>query len=311
MEAKSLVALYRMPQPALAQECDKGLMLIDRDGDLFLKSYGINDEFKDKLFQKNDLFKNTPSDAEILSILTFKTRDRDAVADQCRMAIRSLMLKVKNKFGENSLEYKSFGTGGMNKLNGKELFFLVKTVNRAATTYLLPLAEKGVTQATIDELTQLGKNLDAAIDEKDKAERQRANATAERISLGNEIYKMLVELYDYGKDYWVSRDVVKFSEYILYNTPTGKPETPTATGVLTGRVTDAATNNPLAGVTITIIGTQITMQTDENGDYGRDGIPAGKNNVSATLTGYAPSINQNVEIIADEETTVDFVMRAE
>jgi len=52
MEAKSLIALYRMSQPALAQEGDKGLMLIDRDGDLFLKSYGINDEFKNNSFRK-------------------------------------------------------------------------------------------------------------------------------------------------------------------------------------------------------------------------------------------------------------------
>ena len=51
--------------------------------------------------------------------------------------------------------------------------------------------------------------------------RLRDNATEDRIELGNELYKKIVELFDFGKDYWITRDEAKYNDYIISDTPSG------------------------------------------------------------------------------------------
>jgi hypothetical protein len=47
---------------------------------------------------------------------------------------------------------------------------------------------------------------------------------------------MIIELFNFGEDYWLSRDESKHGAYIIYNTPSGKkPDDGKGEGVITDK----------------------------------------------------------------------------
>jgi TonB-linked SusC/RagA family outer membrane protein len=68
-----------------------------------------------------------------------------------------------------------------------------------------------------------------------------------------------------------------------------------ATGVVTGRVTDAASGQPLGNVNIRVVGTQNGGQTNEEGTYTLRGVPAGSASLQVSRIGYtAQTVTVNV-----------------
>ena len=59
-------------------------------------------------------------------------------------------------------------------------------------------------------------------------------------------------------------------------------------GTIRGRISDAATGAPLAGVQIRVEGTTVGAQTGADGTYAIVGVPAGSQSVSTRRVGYAP-----------------------
>ena len=78
------------------------------------------------------------------------------------------------------------------------------------------------------------------------------------------------------------------------------------TGKLTGKATDAKTNEALPFVNITITGTSLGAATDIDGNYIILNIPPGKYNVKAQSVGYQPVIMENISISIDLTTKLDF-----
>jgi TonB-linked SusC/RagA family outer membrane protein len=60
------------------------------------------------------------------------------------------------------------------------------------------------------------------------------------------------------------------------------------TGIIRGRISDAATGAPLVGVQVRVDGTTVGAQTAADGTYAIVGAPAGSHSVSARRLGYAP-----------------------
>ena len=76
-----------------------------------------------------------------------------------------------------------------------------------------------------------------------------------------------------------------------------------ATAEISGTVTDAATGNPVANATISLIEQGQVLVTDEEGDYLFDELPAGNYTLSCHLAGY--EVPESVKlIIADDESLV-------
>jgi TonB-dependent starch-binding outer membrane protein SusC len=82
-----------------------------------------------------------------------------------------------------------------------------------------------------------------------------------------------------------------------------------ATGVVRGRVTDAATNQPLPGVTVAVDGTQLGALTSDRGEYSIAAVPAGRQTVRVRRLGFAAEARP-VDVTAGETTTADFALRA-
>ena len=76
--------------------------------------------------------------------------------------------------------------------------------------------------------------------------------------------------------------------YLSENKPTPPPVS--TTGTLTGRVVDSATNQPLGSVTVTLMSNPaINTLTDAAGSFNLANIPAGSQQISLSLSGYATS----------------------
>lgn len=81
-----------------------------------------------------------------------------------------------------------------------------------------------------------------------------------------------------------------------------------ATGI-TGRVTDAATGQPLAGAQIVVVGTNLGALTNSSGVYVIRGVTPGTVAVRALIIGYAEQ-TQQVGVVAGETASLDFALRS-
>ncbi|RKY61155.1 MAG: hypothetical protein DRP96_04025 [Candidatus Neomarinimicrobiota bacterium] len=83
------------------------------------------------------------------------------------------------------------------------------------------------------------------------------------------------------------------------------------TGKITGRVTDARSGEPLIGVNIVIDGTILGAATDFDGFYTILNVNPGTYSLRATMIGYQTMIQQNVQVMVDLTTTINFELNVE
>ncbi len=82
------------------------------------------------------------------------------------------------------------------------------------------------------------------------------------------------------------------------------------TGTIKGRVTDAKSGEPLAGVNVVIKKNNIGAATDLKGNYKIINIPEGIYTLTATIIGYAPESAKKVRIKKGKVTKVNFKLKA-
>lgn len=215
MRKSEVTPLFQMSYADLMQLGDKADDLITRDL-VELTPYGVDATFQSDLATMTQELKDFPTDEELQGDVSDLTETKDAAADAVKVDIRSIMVRAKNGFGESSAKYRRFGTKGMDDMTDNDLVKCGKRVVRTATLFLTQLASKGLTATMISDLNDKVTIFDDAIDAQDDAIRLRDTATEDRLELGNELYKKIVELFDFGKDYWVTRDEAKYNDYIIY-----------------------------------------------------------------------------------------------
>ena len=81
------------------------------------------------------------------------------------------------------------------------------------------------------------------------------------------------------------------------------------TGKVSGVITAEATNEPLANVTITIVGTSSTATTNDAGYYVMTNIPPGGHDVKVELTGYGSETVEGAKVLAGLTTTLNFALK--
>ncbi len=82
------------------------------------------------------------------------------------------------------------------------------------------------------------------------------------------------------------------------------------TGRIIGRIIDADTREPLAGVNVIVEGTELGAATDADGRYLITNVPPRRVNVTASYIGYEPQTYKDVLVIVDQTVTVDFRLKA-
>ncbi len=81
-------------------------------------------------------------------------------------------------------------------------------------------------------------------------------------------------------------------------------------GKITGVVKDKETGDPLPGVNIILEGTTMGAATNSKGEFTMINVPAGVYTVSTSMIGYAKVTKQNVRVLPDFTTRLDFDLTA-
>jgi hypothetical protein len=273
--------LYRMSLADLIALKDKVIFLIDRDGTI-LVSYGIDDATKEFLDTTTETLMALPSDVYLKGQVGVATQDRNDTADAIKVAIRDIMLRPKLKWGEDSPEYRSFGTVGMDKLDHPHLYFCANIVVQVAEVYLTQLSPFGLTQEIIDALKTLNATYHQQIIDKVKAVALRDTYTEQRITLANQLYSRIVQICEVGKTYWFDKNEANYNDYVIYNTPDMKKPEEGQYGSVHGTLLRSDNNQCPENGLVYIDGVQAPIVPDENGNWEMDTVPVGKRAITAT-----------------------------
>ena len=77
-------------------------------------------------------------------------------------------------------------------------------------------------------------------------------------------------------------------------------------GKVSGVVVNAKTGEPIEGATVRVLGTDISTITDFDGEYFIINVPSGKYNISTSFVGFESVIGQDVRVLVDLTTPLDF-----
>src|SRR5688572_16117404 len=79
-------------------------------------------------------------------------------------------------------------------------------------------------------------------------------------------------------------------------------------GSIRGRVVVEGANRPLGAATVSVVGTQIGAQTNDNGEYRLNNVPPGPRQVRVQRLGFT-AVTSPVTVAAGETATLDFTIR--
>lgn len=81
------------------------------------------------------------------------------------------------------------------------------------------------------------------------------------------------------------------------------------TGTISGRITEAGTDEPLIGVNLRIVGSSLGAATNIDGEYSINKVRAGEYNVEITYVGFERVLLTGIRVVAGETTTLDYKLR--
>lgn len=221
MKKKEVQRGYNFPDAELITIGNAKIAFMRRDIAAF-ETYGIDATAIDSLETAIETFTDNISDVELAGRQVLTTEAKDAKAEQLREGIRGVMSRVALKHNVDSTEYKMFGTELLSRQTDSDLLLTAKRVYRLGTEGLAIYSANGLNAGMLAQIITLREELDdLMVDQKIKIG-VRDNLQEDRVEEGNAIYKTLSAYAAAGMSIWVSSDVAKYNDYIMYNTPSGK-----------------------------------------------------------------------------------------
>jgi 5-hydroxyisourate hydrolase-like protein (transthyretin family) len=96
----------------------------------------------------------------------------------------------------------------------------------------------------------------------------------------------------------------------VFATGDDAPVAANAKASITGKVLDIKTGEPLAGVSLSIEGTNIKVYTDLDGLFSVDGITPGNYNLVLSLISYKSSLVENIKLNPSSKKNIDIKLDA-
>lgn len=301
---------YKFSDGLLKQKADGIVANIERDVAQFtargITSVRVN-AFKGSIVA----FDSVSYDDIMLGKIALATEGKDAIAEQLRVAIRTIRTITENAFGTKSSRYSIYRFERLNNTPDEILYRFARSVVEIATNELVvfpELATEGLTQDMIDTVKDLTDAFDIAIDNILRAQRNRDESAHDRIVLGNTVYREMAKLCNVGKDIFASTNEAKYNDYVIYNTPTGEAPEAGTTGSIRGTATNATTLVPINEVEIYFDDIEEEpIFTDEDGEFMRDIVPVTCKSFIATHPEFQ-DYNGTFTILPDQEIVFDFSM---
>lgn len=227
MKKNEVTRLYNFSDAKLIDIGNEKIAFMRRDAEAFA-SYGLDEtkfaELKTKITAFSDLITDIETSNEQVQI----TEQKDMKAEELRVAIRSVMTRVAQKYGATSARYANYGTGALSRQGDADLLVTAKRVVRVGTANLNDLAGEGLQQSHLDQITGLNDDFNALLIEQKLKIGERDIQQEDRVEDGNAIYSLLIRYIQTGQDIWEASDVAKYNDFIIYNNPSGEepPEDP-------------------------------------------------------------------------------------
>jgi hypothetical protein len=215
MENQDINRLYKFSDAILITKAKSKIAFIRRDAAEFM-CYGITSVMIDELEASVEAFLDITTDIEMLGDQIEITKSKNAKAGELRAAIRNVMGRVQLKFGINSGQYKSFGTGTLSKQTRGNLMVTGKLVVRRGTRYLPELAANGLTVEMLDVITVLYNEFIELIIDQDSIIADRDQMQEARVEAGNALYSALVSYTATGFVIWETASAARYNDYVIY-----------------------------------------------------------------------------------------------
>ncbi len=85
----------------------------------------------------------------------------------------------------------------------------------------------------------------------------------------------------------------------------------TATGIITGKITDGESGETLRGASVLLVGTKKGAYSDVKGKFSIKSVPAGTYSVRVSYVGFKPRIMENIALAAGQTATVNVVLQTD
>ena len=206
---------FKMPDTKLTQRSDGIVQSATRDLPQ-LAEYGVTPTVLAAITTKRDEFASLPTDYMLSGMMMMATQAKNDKHKQLETSIRRIADRVRLKFGAGHGMYTALGVAMLSRQTSDELVRTGHSVVAIGTQFLAELASEGVTAPLLAEITTQSDELDDLIDAKLAAVQNRDLAVFNRITVGNELYAMLVNLAGKGKSCWYGVNEAKHNDYVLY-----------------------------------------------------------------------------------------------
>ncbi len=159
---------------------------------------------------------NIPQNKTVVANVTISKEARDADLKQLKQLIKEVWGIAATTFGENSAEYKTFGSTSISKLNAEKTAKLTMKVLAIAETNFVAMQPKGLTNQMLIDIEDLTNSLIAKSGATNVAKADKTGVTNNRIAAANALFDELRNMCNTAFVYFENRDKLKASEYIIY-----------------------------------------------------------------------------------------------
>ncbi|KQT26232.1 hypothetical protein ASG22_06060 [Chryseobacterium sp. Leaf405] len=225
MKKNQVIRDFNLADAVLKQKADELIALIDRDIAEFTDR-GYNTAKKAELTTARNTVDNFPNDEQLEAIKMNLTEQKDAARNALEKTMRSIFNRAENVFGQGSAKYKEFGDTMISQQSDAEIVRVAKIMSLTAEKYLTELSDEGLTSEKIATLIAQRNTLDVTIDAQAQGISDRDVAAESRVEALNRLYELLIKYSGIGKDIFYETSEAKYNDYIIYDTPSGLPETP-------------------------------------------------------------------------------------
>ena len=256
---------------------------------------------------KIDLADVEDTDETVVDVLGQYTAEVETAMKKCRLYYNEVKFFVIRVFPDKIDTQNEFGFDnydGARKSQPKMIEFM-RGLHNAAVKYTAELTAEDFGIARINIIKDLADQLDQANQAQNKFKDGRPVLTTARVTLYNEIWD-IVTLVARAAKVIFAENPPKFNQYLL---PASDESDEFL--ALKGKVTDAATEQPIVGAQLRIDSLSISVTTDSEGKYGMGAILVpGSYELTCNATGYVPVTLNNIPIIKDKTAVQKFTLEA-
>lgn len=225
MKKAETLRLYNFSDATLKQLIDQAISFARRDSAEFgLRGY--SSIRLDLIAQQNEDFGNIMSDEEAIAEQMQTTENKDIARNTVEDTMRVIFSMAQNQYGAKSIQYKRFGESNISQQTDNDLVRTARICHKTSTSKLNDLQNEGLTQLFLDNFLADIQAFDTSLDLRQLAVSDREIAKEERVRLGNAVYEEFVKLCNTGKSIWRTSNEAKYSDYVIYDSPSGKSNSP-------------------------------------------------------------------------------------